>query len=186
VEQREQISLTIAKIIREKSETGQLVQLEEILKKVAEHGLPKSETSGHGANLEAILTEVVKENEDLKEVSGKNGVPHYYSSLSLSDTYAGILIRKEENSLIAEIVRENSKIYPRPVPIDIFRESPFDLAQHEILESMRRMGQDPEYQDIAQTITSIGTIFLFSSRHLDPVYASTLAEWVDVGQVNNP
>ena len=186
MEQREQISLTIAKIIREKSETGQLVQLEEILKKVAEHGLPKSETPGHGANLEAILTEVVKENEDLKEVSGKNGVPHYYSSLSLSDTYAGILIRNEEDSLIAEIVRENSKIYPRPVPIDIFRESPFDLAQGEILESMRRMGQDPEYQDIAQTITSIGTIFLFSSRHLDPVYASTLAEWVDVGQVNNP
>jgi hypothetical protein len=186
VEQREQISLTIAKIIREKSETGQLVQLEEMLKKMAEHGLPKSETSGRGASLEAILTEVVKENEDLKKVSGKNRVPHYYSSLSLSDTYAGILIRKEENSLIAEIVRENSKIYPRPVPIDIFRESPFDLAQDEILESMRRMGQDPEYQDIAQTITSIGTIFLFSSRHLDPVYASTLAEWVDVGQVNNP
>jgi len=46
-------------------------------------------------------------------------------------------------------------------------------------------GQE-EYQDIAQTTTSIGTIFLYSTRHLDPGHASMLAEWFDVGQFNNP
>jgi len=48
------------------------------------------------------------------------------------------------------------------------------------------MGEQREYQDIAQTVTSIGTPFLFSTRHLDPDHASALAEWQDVGQVNNP
>jgi hypothetical protein len=106
--------------------------------------------------------------------------------LSLSETYAGILIRKEESSFIAEIVRENSAIYPRPVPLDFFRESPFDLTQEEILDFLGKMGEQGEYQDIALTTTSIGTVFLYSSRHLNPDYASTLAEWFDVGQINNP
>jgi hypothetical protein len=46
-------------------------------------------------------------------------------------------------------------------------------------------GQE-EYEDIARTTTSIGTVYLYSTRHLEPDYASTLAEWLDVGQANNP
>jgi hypothetical protein len=186
VEQSEQISQTIANIIREKSEAGQLAQFEEILAEVAAQGLLESEIGDRKSNLEAILGQVMTDCEDLKEISGKKGIPHYYCSLSLSDTYAGMLIRREEDSLIAEIVRENSAIYPRPIPLGIFRESPFDLTEEEILDCLKNMHEQAEYQDIAQTITSIGTIFLFSSQHLDPAYASTLAEWLDVGQVNNP
>jgi hypothetical protein len=48
------------------------------------------------------------------------------------------------------------------------------------------MAQQKEYEDIAQTITSVGTQFLYSTKHLDPDHAFTLAEWLDVGQVNNP
>jgi hypothetical protein len=106
----------------------------------------------------------------------------------MSDADATLLTRKEEDLLLmmAEIIRENSAIYPRPVPLDIFVESPFDLTQEEILEGLGKMGQQSEYNDIAQTTTSIGTIFLYSNRHLDPGHASMLAEWLDVGQVNNP
>jgi hypothetical protein len=43
-----------------------------------------------------------------------------------------------------------------------------------------------EYQDIAQTTSSIGTVFLFSRLHLEPDYASMLAEWIDVGQSKSP
>ena len=38
MEEREQITLTIAQIIREKSETGQLVQFEEILTELSASG----------------------------------------------------------------------------------------------------------------------------------------------------
>ncbi len=48
------------------------------------------------------------------------------------------------------------------------------------------MRQQAEYQDIAQTTTSIGTIFLYFNQHLDPGHASMLTEWLDVGQANNP
>jgi hypothetical protein len=48
------------------------------------------------------------------------------------------------------------------------------------------MEQQAEYRDIARTITSIGTVFLYSNQYLDPDHASMLAEWLDVGQANNP
>ncbi len=88
--------------------------------------------------------------------------------------------------LIAQIVRESSAIYPRPVPLDMFRHSPFDLTPDEIQACLARMASQGEYGDIQQTTTSIGTVFLYSALHLDPDYASMLAEWADVGQANNP
>jgi hypothetical protein len=182
----EEIRLTIARIIREKSEAGQLVQFEELLTELAGQGLPASEVAYQRSHFKDVIRQMISENEDIKEISNRNQIPHYYSSRSLSETYAGILVRKEENSLIAEVVRENSAIYPRPVPVNIFREPPFDLTQEEILDCLEKMGKQGEYQDIAQTTTSIGTVFLYSNQHLDPHYASTLAEWLDVGQANNP
>lgn len=187
MEQQEQIYTTIADVVRGRSQAGQLVQFEEVLSELAEQGLPTGE-GDDPRSLHAIIGEVVTRNEDLREIAGRHGIPYYYSTQSLSETYATILVRKEDNplELIAEIVRENSRIYPRPVPLDIFKESPFDLSQAEILECLKKMGQGSDYQDIAETTTSIGTKYLFSSQHLDPHYASTLAEWLDVGQPNNP
>ncbi len=188
MEQREAICVAIAKIIRERSETGQLIQLEEILAGLTGKGLLKPEDGDQRFQFGDILKQTIEKHEDLKEISGKDGIPCYYSAQNISEAYARILVQKEENPLLlmAEVVRENSAIYPRPVPLDIFRESPFDLTQEEILDCLKKMAEQKEYQDISQTITSIGTIFLYSTRHLESDYASSLAEWLDVGQVNNP
>jgi hypothetical protein len=188
MEKLDAICLTIEKIIRERSKAGQLIQFEEIFTELTKQGLLKSEVADERPHVEAILRETIEKNEDLKEMFNRDGIPYYYSAQSLSEAYARILVRKEENPLLlmAEIVRENSAIYPRPVPLDLFKESPFDLTQEEILERLKKMGEQGEYQDISQTTTSIGTIFLYSKRHLDSGYASMLAEWLDVGQANNP
>ena len=176
----------MVKIIRDRSEMGQLVQFEELLTQLAEKSLVNSETTHQRAQLEDAFRQALSENEDIRRLFGRNRIPQYYSSLSLSETYAGMLVRKEENSLIAEIVRENSATYPRPIPLDIFTEPPFDLTKEEIVEYLKEMRKQGEYEDIAQTTTSIGTVFLYSSQHLDPTYASALAEWIDVSETNNP
>ncbi len=188
MEQQEVICLRIAEIIRRRSENGQIIQPDEILKELIRQGLLKSEGVDPKSHFEVILRQTVEKNEDLNEISGGDGIPYYYSAVSMSETYARILIQKGENPLllVAQIIRDNSAIYPRPVPLNLFMASPFDLTQEEILECLRKMGQQAEYQDIAQTTTSIGTIFLYSNRHLDPDHASMLAEWLDVGQANNP
>jgi hypothetical protein len=43
-----------------------------------------------------------------------------------------------------------------------------------------------EFNDIRQTTTSSHTIFLYSTLHLEPDHATMLAEWLDVGQFENP
>ncbi|MBI5570371.1 MAG: hypothetical protein HY914_10540 [Desulfomonile tiedjei] len=188
MEQEPKICTNILKIIHARSESGQLVRVEEILAELKEQGFLESEDVEQKAHLETTLKQVLKENRDLKAISGKNGIPYYYSAQSLSETYAGILVRKSENPLwlIAEVVRENSQLYPRPVPVDSFLEPPFGLTREEIAECLTTMREQREYQDIARTITSVGTPFLYSTQHLDPDHAFTLAEWLDVGQVNNP
>jgi hypothetical protein len=188
MEQKEQINLTIAQAIRERSQAGRLIQLEEIWAELSEQGFLKSETADDSSGLEPILTQVLASNDDIREIQAANGMPYYYSVRSLSGAYAGILARKEQDPLplVAHTVRENSKIYPRPVPLDIFSESPFDLTREEILDCLKKMGEQEDYQDITRTTTSIGTVFLYSTEHLNPDYASMLAEWADVGQASNP
>lgn len=177
MEQQEIISLAATNVIRKRSEKGHLVQFEEMLAELKRQDLLKAEIADQRSYLRAVLEQAFEENEDLKEISDKDETPHYYSTQSLSEIYARILILREENPLLllAQIIRENSAIYPRPVPLDIFRESPFDLTPEEISECLKNMREAKEYQDIAQTTTSIGTIFLYSNWHLEPDYASMLA-----------
>jgi hypothetical protein len=188
MERPEQIHAAIATLIRDRSENKQLVQFNEISEELNRQGFLKSEMSDHETHLEPIMGDVLKENEDLREISGAGGMLYYYSARSLSETYAGLLVGKEEDPLllIAQTVRENSAIYPRPIPLNIFGQPPFDFTERDMLLVLEKMDQQEQYRDIVRTITSIGTTFLFSNRHLDPDHAYTLAEWLDVGQSNNP
>jgi len=131
---------------------------------------------------------MMAENKDLKEIRAKDGTSLYYSSMFMSDAYATLLLRKKQGplSLIADTVREDSDRYPRPTPLDVFKEPPFDLSQEEILSCLEEMFNREGYQDISQVSTSIGHVFLYSSRYLDRDYALMLAELIDVGQFENP
>ncbi len=177
-----------ATIIREKSRSGQLTLREELLAELTRQGFLKPEDSDIRCQLEAILKHTIEENGDLKEIRDRQSLPHYYSSEYITEPYANTLIQREGDpfALMAEVIRENSKIYPRPIPLGVFTESPFGFAREEIFSHLRKMAEQEEYQDIRQTTTSIGTVFLFSTLYLEPDYATFLAEWLDVGQVNNP
>jgi hypothetical protein len=188
MEHQKELSTDILSIIHNRSSSGQLVRADEILIELHAQGFIASEDIEHKTHLATLLKQVLQENQDIREVSGPNGIAYYHSVQSMSQTYAGILVWKLENPLwlIAEVVRKNSQLYPRPVSVDSFLEPPFDLTSEEIEECLTTMGEQKEYQDIAQTITSVGTRFVYSTQHLDPDHAVTLAEWLDVGQVNNP
>jgi hypothetical protein len=188
MENQEEIRAGILSVIHDRSTAGRLVRAQEILTELNVRGLLKSADIEQEAHLVTMLKPVFQENQDLREIVGLNGVSSYYSVQGISETYAGILVGKSENPLwlIAQVVRENSKVYPRPVPMASFAESPFDLTQETISEFLEALGHECEYQDIEKTVTSAGTTFLYSSRHLEPDYAAMLAEWIDVGQSDNP
>ena len=174
----------IAAMIRQSSAAGQLISESEILHRVADQHLlaPRAE------EFETIFKEVMQGNEDLQELAAQDGSRTYYSSHFITGAYATILLQKQGDPLrlIAESVRKDSAVYPRPVPLDIFTQPPFDLTPQAVLEYLERMAQEEEYRDIMLTTTSTSRVFLYSTLHLEPDYASMLAEWLDVGQFNNP
>ena len=178
----------IAAMIRQSSEAGQLISEYDLLRRVADQRLITSPAAEPGEEFEIILKNAVEENEDLHKLAAQDGSRRYYSSKFMTQSYARILLQKQGDHLrfIAEVVRQNSAVYPRPVPLDIFTQPPFDLTHQKVLDYLERMAAEEEYRDIVRTTTSASRVFLYSTLHLEPEYASMLAEWLDVGQLNNP
>jgi hypothetical protein len=177
----------VIRFVERSSAAGRLVTVEDIRSELAGANGPVE----RGLDLDAFgqfLKETVVQNEELKEIAGGDGVARYYSGRAMTDAYAGLLIRKGQDPLllVTDIVRENSRLYPRPVPLGMFGDAPFDLTPEEVSSCLGKMAGREEYGDIHQTTTSIGTVFLYSTLHLEPDYASFLAEWIDVGQLSSP
>ena len=178
----------VASMIRQSSEAGQLISESEILHHVMDQHLLALQVEDPEKEVGSILRKAVEENQDLHELANREGSIHYYSSLLMTESYARILHQKQINhlQLIAEIIRQDSAVYPRPVPLDMFTQPPFELTLQEVLNDLERMAAEEEYADIGQTMTSASRVFLYSTLHLEPGYASMLAEWLDVGQFDNP
>ena len=177
-----------ADIVRERSKAGQLLSTGELLGRLSREQVSISEEKADRASAGALLREAMAEDEDVKEVTTREGRAFYYSSQFMSDPYARMLLQKQEGppELVANTVREDSERYPRPTPLDLFKEAPFDLSHEELLSCLEGMSDQNEFQDISQLTTSVGHVFLYSSKYLDRDYALMLAEWTDVGQFENP
>jgi len=188
VKEGETAAQALAAMIRQSSKGGQLISESEIFRRVADQHLLPPPAAGQAGEVGTILKKLVEESEDVNELTAQDGARSYYSSNFMTEAYARILLQKQGDHLrlIAETVRDNSALYPRPVPLDIFTQPPFELTQQEILNDLERMEGKEEYRDIVPTRTSTSRVFLYSTLHLEPDHASMLAEWLDVGQSNNP
>jgi len=176
----------IAAMIRQWSKSGRLVSELELRRQFIEGH--QSPFPGPDDHMQSTLAEALQQHDDLHELRMDDGARYYYSSQDMTQGYASMLLQKQGDParLLAEVVRENSVSYPRPVPLDMFTHPPFDLTREQILDSLERMSGREEYRDIASTTTSASTIFLYSTLYLEPEYASMLAQWFDVGQGENP
>jgi hypothetical protein len=185
---REKVVHAVVGMIRQSSEAGQLISKSEIFRRAIDQRLSISQVVDPENEAERILGEAVEGNQNLKEIANQGGPNHYYSSLSMTEPYARILNQKEIDRLrlIAEIVRQDSAVYLRPVPLDMFTQPPFGFTLQEVLSDLERMVTEDHCRDIVQTTTSASRVFLYSTLHIEPEYASMLAEWLDVGQFDNP
>ena len=171
-------SLLLADTVRKKSASGELTYPEELHAALAEVGISASITE---------WSSIRQKFSDFTEAFTTGGKKCFYSSKAMSETYVRILLQRDTPMpLIADVIRESSLLYPRPLPLALFTQHPFTLSAERVLKELDEMRRQGQFTDICLTVTSIGTIFLYSSRHLDSTYAAMLAEWYDVGQSNNP
>ncbi|MBC2855125.1 hypothetical protein H3N56_01275 [Cetobacterium sp. 2A] len=171
----------ISNYIREISKQGKIVKKDELL---------KEPLSLEASKLEDILQEMSADEEfkDILKISEKDK-EFFYSSEYVSDNYAELLVSLEEKNLvktICEVVRRESKLYPRPTALNLFKLSPFKGTDEELEKTLEEIEKNKEYEDVKTVSATNGVIYLYSDLYMTKPHARGLCEWVEVEQFQNP
>ena len=145
---KETIIDVIAESIRRKSQAGQLASENEIYQELLKHDILKGDSEESQHLFKEILEETLNRYKDLEKLPDRGEGPRFYSSQFMTESYTRILLQKETDLslLIAEVVRESSAVYPRPVSVDLFGDSPFNLTQSELQGYLRQMAGEEGIQ----------------------------------------
>lgn len=125
---------------------------------------------------------------DIVVLYGKTGT-YLYSKPLMSHSYAHALFNTAEAddlATFADMVRTESRVYPRPVAASDFLNQPYLWSAEKVAGLYARALDDEAYQDIELTKTSLNESYFYSTRHLSPAQASALAEWYGVEKPRNP
>lgn len=121
---------------------------------------------------------------DIKTIQGSES-QYFYSSNHMTESYAKMLVRIEDKDLlkmVAETVRHESKIYPRPTDGKLFSTSPFSFSAEQLDDVVSQIKNQENYQDIQETRASNGAMYLYSNRFMTREHAIALTEWIEVLQ----
>jgi hypothetical protein len=162
--------------VREASRCGKTLPLDEVWQGTEDEflKLKQSQTGDNARDIELIR---------------EDGRAYLYSERHMTRPYAEAAARagcKDVCYAIAQTVRGDSRTYPRPTELAVFCEAPFLFSEDMLDQAVKEILRDPQYADIRVVRSSDGSKFLFSSSHMDPVHAESLAEWIAVGHLRNP
>ena len=128
--------------------------------------------------------------EDIMTVTAGTGELFFYSNRHLSDYYALQLARvavKDSCVLIAETVRDESRIYPRPTCVLLFLQKLFGVTEADLEAVVREMLERPEFSDIKAMIhPATGGVYLYSNKYLDRERAFMMMDYEEVIRPANP
>ncbi len=127
--------------------------------------------------------------QDIKQLIGPTGIAYLYSETHMTGNYASMLARVGEGtpcSIIAETVREESRVYPRPTKVELFYAPVFKLDPVHMEMLVEGMLRHPEYADLQKIVASTGAVYLYSTLYMDAYQAERWIEWEEVGRLDNP
>lgn len=127
--------------------------------------------------------------QDIKLLSDPAGAGYLYCATYMTENYAKLLARVEAKNpfaTIAETVREESKIYPRPTKVALFYEPVFEIDADLMQTAVESISQREEYKDIRKIVAPTGAVYLFSDLYLSPPQAEAFVQWEEVDKLNNP
>ena len=143
------------------------------------------------AKVAVSLTEMeaAEEYQDITSIYDSEGELYLYSERHVTGRYARILLQvqtDDASTLIADTVREDSKIYPRPTAIELLTEPPYSIDSDEIEALVRRTIESEEFEDIKRIVASTGAAYLYSELHMSEAWARSLVETIEVDYDENP
>lgn len=113
---------------------------------------------------------------------------YLYDRSCMTDAYAHwAFLAAEDNQVttFVDCVREDSRVYPRPLAASSLTNEPFNLSDEDVARTWDIVRESGEYPDIGQTIASNGDVYYFSTDYLSEPYAASLAEWDAVERKKN-
>lgn len=168
---------TLIEFIRESSKQGKL-----IVKNELEEGPLFIKAS----QIEKLIKELKEKTEDIDIIKGKKE-EYLYSKNYISNSYRDILFNLKEKNIeevVVNIVREESKIYPRPTSLEVFKLAPFNIVDLEVL--VKEILKNEKHMDIKIVKASNEARYFYSDLYMSLGHAKGLCEWVEVGQFENP
>lgn len=132
---------------------------------------------------EKVLSAALDSRHGLETLESWDAKRYYHFEPLLSSSYARLLAAENNPyELMLDTVRECSRLYPRPIGIFSFEFAPFNLDPQVIQDALDRFGKDENAKDIRVSVTSAGSVYLYSSKYLEDDYADFLAEEMDSGE----
>lgn len=181
MEEAPDIVTQMGTFIRDKSYEGKLTNAEDFLDEPI--SLDVDEILSMIDELEAR-----EEFSDICVSKGKEKI-YLYSDNHITKNYANMMISVEEKDffkMIADIVREESRIYPRPTDARLFNKAPFKLSKEQFYEVYKQLINKEEYKDIQEVRASNNALYLYSDKFMKKAHASSLTEWIEVEADQNP
>lgn len=132
---------------------------------------------------ETVLSETLRGPYNIESLQSWDNKRYYFFTPLLSASYARLLSTKNNPyEQVLDTVRESSRIYPRPVGVFTFEFAPFNIDPTVIKDVLDRISKDEKAKDIKVSVTSAGSVYLYSSDYLEDDYADFLAEEMDQGE----
>lgn len=146
-----------------------LVEVEGVLGLVAtDQPAPSKPVTADGAGIVAL--------------AGAKGL-WLYDGGAMTARFAQWAYLADQGDLLATFafcVREDSRVYPRPLAAESLGNRPFCLDAQTVEQAWQAAKADPAYGDICRTQASNGDVYYFSSDFLSADHARSLAEWQSV------
>ncbi len=183
----EQSLEVLAEAVKKRTSEARLHKKSELLSSLNEESLPPGKTADE--IVEQFFAKAVSdEDSTLKVLEGKKNL-YLYDSKKMADSYAEILKNQEDEDIpkmIADTVRRDSKIYPRPTDKRVFSLSPFNLDANTLSKVLASMKNNETYEDIKVCTASNNAEYLYSNKYLSKDHAKHLTEWYEVEDELNP
>ena len=149
---------------------------------------PEMEKDGIVAVLDGLRND--ERYADIKAVTSPNGDVYYHSDRHMSGYYAVVLGRvaaKDPVATVAAMVRDESRIYPRPTCIEFFTEPVFGIPPGDLKAVFDKLVRRPEYGDIKLMVhPETGAVYAYSSKYMNGDKAFQKMHWVEVVKPANP
>ncbi|MDY4041873.1 MAG: hypothetical protein SOY67_07245 [Collinsella sp.] len=125
---------------------------------------------------------------DIVMLFGKKAT-YLYSKPLLSHSFAHALFLTAEDDDLAtfiDVVRTESRVYPRPVARDSFMNAPYLWSPAKTARVFEQVAADGSFEDIRSVAASNGAVNYYSTLYLSDAQARALAEWYEVEKPSNP